>query len=344
LEIGIFTSSRENSAGAPISFFGYDDEMLLAALYKAASTITGPGLERFDPEPGMRVKKVGQIVVAGVEDNAIYVVEADAATAKPATGRVPPGENGTWAIQSLIFSKDEFKLAAARKWVKDHAGFIDSGFEETSTSFRFRQYDPQYFSEYRTISVDKGISAAYGKISKDTEQDAEKSEKLLNASIEHWEAVHFVNKGIMTKGLKVLRDSVKITKSEDGKTEERFVLSLVLEPNDGQGGAPKKPDTQNDIYSEEDVRKACHAWMEFHGAVDLNHSWKDLGKERVRTLECYLAPVSFKIGDGEDAYEIVKGTWMLGIRVVDDALWKGVKDGELGAYSIGGTAVRSAVE
>lgn len=342
MDIGIFTTTRLNGDGVPISFFGCEDERLLAALYKAASEITGPGLESFDPEPGMRVAKVGEVVVRSVEDKATYVVEGDA-TAKPTGGRVPPGANGTWAIQSLIFSKDSFTLAEARTWVKDHAGFVDSGADETSTSFRFRQYDPENFSEYRTISIDTGISAAYGKISKDTTRTEEESTKSLSESIAHWEAVHDVNKGIMAKGLKILRQTAVIRKGDDA-TEERFVMSLVLEPNDGQDGAPLKPDTQADVYSVEDVRKAAHAWMEFHGAVDLDHSWKDVGKERVRTLESYLAPVTFSIGDGDDAYEVVKGTWMLGIRVLDDALWKGVKDGEIGAFSIGGTAVRAPVE
>lgn len=343
MDIGIFMTTRMNDDGVPISFFGCDDEKLLAALYKGASEITGPGLESFDPEPGMRVAKVGEIVVRAVEDKATYVVEGEAA--KPAGGRVPPGANGTWAIQSLIFSKDSFTLAEARGWVKDHAGFVDLGADETSTSYRFRQYDPEYFSGYRTISVDQGISAAYGKIDKDTERTEDESKKSLAESIAHWEAVHNVNKGIMAKGLKILRQTAVVRKADaENETEERFVMSLVLEPNDGQGDAPLKPDTQADIYSEEDVRKAAHAWMEFHGAVDLNHSWKELGKERVRTLESYLSPVAFDIGEGDSAYHVVKGTWMLGVRVIDDALWKGVKTGEIGAFSIGGTAVRTPAE
>ena len=341
MEIGIFTSSRENADGLPISFFGCNDEQLLAALYKAASALTGPGLECFDPEPGMRVKKVGEIQIVGVDDEATYIVEAGEA-AKPETGRVPPGENGTWTIQSLIFSKDNFTLDEARTWLKEHKGFGDYGADETSTSYRFRQYDPQHFSEFRTITVDTGISAAYGKISKDTERTDEEAKALLENSIKKWEAVHAVNLGIMSKGLRVLAGSVNLEKASDGE-EERFIMSLVLEPNDGQDGAPLKPDTQGDVYSAADVRKAAHAWMEFHGAIDLQHSWKALGKEKVRPLECYVAPCDFTLGEGKSAYNIIKGTWLLANRVVDDELWNQVKTGELGAYSIGGTALREEV-
>lgn len=343
MEIGIFTSSQENDDGVPISFFGMSDAQILDALYKAAVAIAGPGMDCFDPPAGMKVRKVGAVTVAGVDDESVYVIQADDEAAKPEGGRVPPGSNGTWAIQTLIFSKDEFTLEEARKWVTDHDGFGDYGVDETETSYRFRQYDPQFFSEYRTITVDTGISAAYGKIDKDTERSTDEGQKSLTDSIKRWEAVHAVNKGIMAAGLRILTETATINKAEDG-AEERFVMSLVLEPNDGEGDAPLKPDTQGDIYSAEDIRKAAHAWMENYGAIDLHHSWKALGKDKVRVLECYIAPVAFTLGEGDKAYDIIKGTWMLGVRVADDDLWADVKAGELGAYSIGGTAIREEVD
>jgi len=343
LEIGIFTSSQKNDDGVPISFFGMNDTHILAALYKAATAIAGPGMDSFDPPAGMKVHKVGSVSVEGVDDESVYVIQADDA-AKPEGGRMPGGANGTWAIQSLIFSKDEFTVETARKWVTDHDGFGDYGVDETETSFRFRQYDPEYFDEFRTITVDTGISASYGKIDKETDTTTEDAAKSLEASIRKWEAVHNVNKAIMASGLKVLSETAVVTKGEDGESEERFVMSLVLEPNDGQDGAPLKPDTQGDIYSAADVRKAAHAWMEHHGAIDLRHSWKALGKDEVRPLETYVAPVDFTLGEGDNAYDVIKGTWLLGVRIVDDKLWDEVKDGELGAYSIGGTAIREPAE
>jgi hypothetical protein len=115
---------------------------------------------------------------------------------------------------------------------------------------------------------------------------------------------------------------------------------MVLEPNDGKDGAPFKPDTQKDVYSSDDIRKACHVWMEYYGAIDLMHSWKALGKQDVRVLECYIAPCNFQ--NGED--NVVKGSWMLAVRIANDELWKAVKEGKLGAFSIGGTANRVPLE
>jgi len=68
------------------------------------------------------------------------------------------------------------------------------------------------------------------------------------------------------------------------------------------------------------------------------------GKEKVRPAESYLAPCDFTLGDGDNSYDIIKGTWLLGTRIVDDELWKQVKAGELGAYSIGGTAIREEAD
>jgi len=113
-------------------------------------------------------------------------------------------------------------------------------------------------------------------------------------------------------------------------------MSLVLEPNDGKDGSPLKPDTQDDIYSKEVVRETAHGWMENFGHVDLQHNWKALGKEEVAILESYIAPCDHEIGDST----VVKGSWMLGLRVKNDVLWDAIKTGEIGAYSVGGSANR----
>lgn len=137
--------------------------------------------------------------------------------------------------------------------------------------------------------------------------------------------------------LRVLATDVR--KAANEEAEERFVLSMVLEPNDGED-APFHPDTQGDIYSAAEIRRAAHGWMEKGGAVDLQHNWKALGVERVKVVENYLAPVDMTIGEAK----VLKGSWLLGLRVLDDELWAAAKDGKLGAFSIGGSARRVEVE
>jgi hypothetical protein len=332
--IGIFTTEKSNEDGVPISFFGCDDQTLMASLYEHASEIAGPGMAKYSPEEGDSVKRVGEIIVSQVSDGAVYKVE----TGKEETGRKPGGDAGTWAIQSLIFSKSNFDEEQAKAWIGEHSdNFGNYGIDETDTSYRFRQYDPTHFDEFRTVTLTEGIAAVYGKIAEE-ETEEEDAEKSLAKSLRIYEGIRQINDHMMNKGVKILCSSAveTISKGEDGEEEEeRFVLSMVLEPTFGEG-VPFKPDTQDDVYSADEVRKACHYWMEYHGAMDLMHNWQAIGKQDVRTLENYIAPCDFQNGDDK----VLKGSWMLGIRVANDDLWSAVKSGTLGAYSIGGVADR----
>ena len=108
--------------------------------------------------------------------------------------------------------------------------------------------------------------------------------------------------------------------------EERFVLGVVLEP--------ETVDAQQDIYSADEVRAAAHRFMEEFQNIGLMH--QGLINQQVKLLESYLAPVDFEV-DGE---RVLKGTWLLALRIVDDELWGEVKSGGLTGLSIGGTARR----
>ena len=121
----------------------------------------------------------------------------------------------------------------------------------------------------------------------------------------------------------VLKKHIPIYKAE----EERYVFGVVLEP--------ETIDAQNDIISEETIRNACHKFMEEFQNLGLQH--KFLVNGAVKILESFVAPVDFKAGD----QTIRKGSWVLAVRVLDDKLWKMVKDGDLTGFSIGGMAYRT---
>jgi hypothetical protein len=108
--------------------------------------------------------------------------------------------------------------------------------------------------------------------------------------------------------------------------EERYVLGIVLEP--------ETADSQGDIYSHDEVRKAAHDYMENAGALGKQHSEIVTGK--IRILETFVAPADFEV-DGES---ITKGTWIMGVRIADDDLWEAVKKGSFTGFSIGGQAYR----
>lgn len=130
--------------------------------------------------------------------------------------------------------------------------------------------------------------------------------------------------------------AVEILKAD---VEERFVLGEVLVPEelDADNDAKKKG-FEGDIYSEDEIRKAAHGYMERSQFYDLKHQAL-LAKSQIRVVESYLAPVDFElVGSDGSIRKIKKGTWLLGSRVLDDELWNSVKSGELMAYSIMGSA------
>jgi DNA adenine methylase len=108
--------------------------------------------------------------------------------------------------------------------------------------------------------------------------------------------------------------------------EERFVLGVVLEP--------ETVDAQKDIYSLAEVRQAAHKFMEEYQNAGLMHQM--LVNDKVKIVESYLTLDALKVGD----QSVKKGTWLLGMHVLDDALWREVKAGELTGLSIGGSALR----
>jgi uncharacterized protein (DUF2126 family) len=60
------------------------------------------------------------------------------------------------------------------------------------------------------------------------------------------------------------------------------------------------------------------------------------GPAKAVLVEGYTAPVDMEV-DGET---IKKGSWVVGVKINDDAIWKKVESGELNAFSIGGKGVR----
>jgi len=109
--------------------------------------------------------------------------------------------------------------------------------------------------------------------------------------------------------------------------EERFVYGVVLQP--------ETEDSQKDIYSAEEVRKACHGYLENFGQLGKQHAEIITGKLKI--LENFIAPCDFVIGEET----VLKGSWVMAIRVVDDDLWTSTKNGDFTGFSIGGTAYRS---
>jgi hypothetical protein len=120
-----------------------------------------------------------------------------------------------------------------------------------------------------------------------------------------------------------------VHKAEDGRPE-RFVLGPVL--------IPETEDKQGEIYSKEEVRKACHWWAENSGVLSHHHvlqGGRFLNEDSMQMLENYVLPCDADI----NGVTLKAGTWMLGVRVHDDVVWNEMVTGKLKGWSIGAEAL-----
>lgn len=107
------------------------------------------------------------------------------------------------------------------------------------------------------------------------------------------------------------------------KEDEHIVCGVVYAPNE--------VDSQGDTTNEEEIRKALYSYMEGPQKFKVNHKGKYID---TKVLEIYIAPVDFAINN----QKIKKGSWLLIARVLDEKVWKGIKDGSITGYSLAGRA------
>jgi DNA adenine methylase len=110
--------------------------------------------------------------------------------------------------------------------------------------------------------------------------------------------------------------------------DQRIITGIVMEPG--------STDTQGDQVSLPEVEKAMFSWAEGQKAIGLQH--QSIITDAITVLENWIAREDSTI----NGQAVVKGSWLMSLRVNDDSLWAAVKSGAISGFSIGGTATRSA--
>jgi len=109
--------------------------------------------------------------------------------------------------------------------------------------------------------------------------------------------------------------------------EKQLVTGVVLEPN--------VIDAQGDIISAEAIERAAHTFLaRYNRATQLGLLHEIFGENGIELVESWIAPVDLKLG----SQRVKQGTWLMTNKIIDDALWKRVKSGDITGFSIGGTA------
>lgn len=160
------------------------------------------------------------------------------------------------------------------------------------------------------IDEAKRLAFEQGIVIEGSPEAAARSEEINNSS--HGDKDEMVEKSY----------SVGILKSED---EKRLVYGIVLEPD--------RVDAHGDVVVSSEIEKAAHGFMIKSRLIGDNHMTK---AENVKVAESYISPVDFDM----ENQRIIKGSWIIVVKVDDDEMWKAVKDGEYTGFSIGATGYR----
>jgi len=116
---------------------------------------------------------------------------------------------------------------------------------------------------------------------------------------------------------------IPIMKADD---ERREVTGVVLQP--------EVTDAQGDIISEAVIEKAAGDFLaSFNKSTKLGLMHKEFNKN-FELRQSYVTPSDMVIANKT----VRKGAWVMVVRVVDDRIWKAVKDGKITGFSIGGKA------
>lgn len=116
---------------------------------------------------------------------------------------------------------------------------------------------------------------------------------------------------------------IPITKSDH---DEQFLFAAIAL-------VPDVIDAQDHGITAEEIEDTAHQFMLDSQAIGADHDQDvfDFGS-KLRLVESFIAPVAFSMG----GVRVLKGSWVLVIKVLDTGLWQRVKNGEFGGLSIDG--------
>ncbi|MED1954917.1 XkdF-like putative serine protease domain-containing protein [Brevibacillus centrosporus] len=156
---------------------------------------------------------------------------------------------------------------------------------------------------------------------------------LKDARITH---ISLVDKGangkpfaiIKEEGKEPLQKDIRIAKADKAK---QIVYGVVYEPDEF--------DAHDDSMTVEEIEKAAHGFMERQNTYNIDKQ-HDLDADKGYVVESYIAPVDMELGD----QEIKKGSWVAGVKVIDDDTWAQIEKGEITGFSMWGVGKREKME
>lgn len=123
--------------------------------------------------------------------------------------------------------------------------------------------------------------------------------------------------------------TVPIAKASAAK---QIVYCVVLSPNES--------DEQEDFCTVEDIEYACHYWLLNSRVVGADHT----RAIKAAPVESYLAPVDFEMTGPYGPQKVVKGAWVVGLKIADADVWDKIANGDYQGVSMGGYGERQPMD
>lgn len=93
---------------------------------------------------------------------------------------------------------------------------------------------------------------------------------------------------------------------------------------------PDEEDSEKEWANAKDIEEAAHTFLAKYRESKLSHRLQI----DADIVESYIAPVDIRMPDND---LIKEGSWVVAMRVQSEELWKGIENGEITGFSMGGT-------
>ncbi|MCK5610882.1 hypothetical protein KAR91_53910, partial [Candidatus Pacearchaeota archaeon] len=111
--------------------------------------------------------------------------------------------------------------------------------------------------------------------------------------------------------------------------DEHLFTAIVLRPD--------VPDSHGDIYDMETVEKASINYALHCGQANLQHL---VNTDLASPVHTWISPSDSVLGEGE----ILKGDWVMTMKIHDEEIWKMCESGSFTGFSVGCSAVTQEIE
>lgn len=134
----------------------------------------------------------------------------------------------------------------------------------------------------------------------------------------------------------LLKRDVALGNASAGSAVERSSWIKKLDQEEqivfGEVYAPGFPDSQRDFMSREEIKKMAYNFLRkgVTANIDVNHTQERSGSY---VVESFIAR--------DDDPTFIPGSWVIGVKVPDSAVWHQVKSGELNGFSLDGFGMRT---